>query len=131
MRRSEERIAKQFFFEESLKSKRMTLTRTIHDHYASLLLYEMSPCSGKSKSLSVKLDLQLITRNSLVVMHTSARCQALSLPSINYGRIRIMRPCEHCRACTREQITQINGDKRLNDISTQDGRLAKNCRQHR
>jgi hypothetical protein len=52
----------------------MTLAQTTQDHYASLLLYEMSPCSSKSKSFSVKLDLQLTTRNSPVVMHTSARC---------------------------------------------------------
>jgi hypothetical protein len=39
----------------------MTLAQTTQDHYASLLLYEMSPCSSKSKSFSVKLDLQLTT----------------------------------------------------------------------
>lgn len=70
-------------------------------------------------------------------MHTSARCQALSLPSINYGKTRMEKEtlrAEYYRACTREQITQSNGDKRLNDISTQNGlelKLAKNCRQHR
>lgn len=76
-------------------------------------------------------------------MHMSARCQALSLPSINYGKTRMEKETLHgkrnpagryYRARTREQITQINGDKRLNDISTQNGlelNLAKNCRQHR
>jgi hypothetical protein len=30
-------------------------------------------------------------------------------------------PSEHCKASTREQITQTIGDKRLNDILIQDG----------
>jgi hypothetical protein len=30
-------------------------------------------------------------------------------------------PYEHCRASTREQITQTTGDNKLNDISIQDG----------
>jgi hypothetical protein len=30
-------------------------------------------------------------------------------------------PCEHSKASMREHITQIIGDKRLNDISIQDG----------
>jgi hypothetical protein len=67
----------------------MSLAQTTQDHYASLLLYEMSPCSGKSKSLFGQTGPAVNHRQLPVVMHTSARCQTLSLPSINYGKTRM------------------------------------------
>jgi hypothetical protein len=135
---SEEYIAKKVFLfltkPKGSQSKRMSLAQTTQDHYASLLLYQMSPCSSKSKYLFGQTGPTVNHRQLPVVMHTSARCQTLSLPSINYGKTKMEKKNLWADITKpREQITQINGDKRLNDISTQNGlrlKLAKNCRQY-
>jgi hypothetical protein len=92
-----------FLETEGLQSKQMALAQTIRD-YASLLLYEMSP-SGKSKFLLVKLNLQLTTGNAPVVTHINARCQALSLPLINYGKTKMGRkPLRALQSLNKSQV---------------------------
>jgi len=124
-----------FLETEGLQSKQMALAQTIWD-YASLLLYEMSP-SGKSKFLLVKLDLQLTTGNSPVVTHINARCQALSLPLINYGKTKMGRKPLRALQSLNERADYPNywGQETKRHLDTRrpqtKNRLRTNCRQHR
>jgi hypothetical protein len=93
--------------------------------------------SGKSKFLLVKLDVQLTTRNSPIVTHINARCQALSLPLINYGKTKMgKKPMQALQSLNERadypnywgQETKQHLDTR--QLQTKKG-LRTNCRQHR
>jgi hypothetical protein len=90
---NEQCIAKKTFFfltkPKGSQSKQMSPAQTTQDHYASLLLYEMSPCSGKSKSLFGQTGPTVNHMQLPVVTHTSAHCQTLSLLLINNGKTRM------------------------------------------